>query len=122
MYREWNAVSNALTNKEHERLNHTNAHGNGHRMHGDLYARAHMANVFPSSSVDDESPHHRLCFTNFENALVHKIDSFLPRFRNSERPWAKPDDTILPMICRKLFNAFWNDGKGRVCKHNTPNA
>ena len=54
MYREWNAVSNDLTNKEHERLDHTNARDDGHKLHGDIYARAHMANVFPSSSVDDD--------------------------------------------------------------------
>ena len=51
--------------------------------------------------------------SNFENDLVHKIDSYLPRRKNTQYGWFKPNDTMIPLICRKLFNSFWNDGKGR---------
>jgi hypothetical protein len=72
-----------------------------------------MVNVLPSSSADDISPHHKMCFSNFENALIHKIDSYLPRKRNNQFGWSKDFDTMIPLICRKLFNAYWNDGTGR---------
>ena len=77
-----------------------------------------MVNVLPSSPADDISPHHKMSFSNFENALIHKIGSHLPRKRNTQYGWFKPDDTMIPLSCRKRFNAFWNDGKGRPYGEN----
>jgi hypothetical protein len=113
MCRKWKAVSKDLTTKEREYLKHTNTRDDRHEPCGDISARAHMVSTLLSSSVNDISPHHKMCFTNFENALVHKIDAYLPRFKNTQHGWVKEDDTVTPLICRKLFNAFWNDGKGR---------
>ena len=116
MCKGWKAVSKDLTKKEREHMVHTkpfHERGDEREPRRDVYARAHMANVLPSSSVDDISPHHKMCFTNFENHLIHKTDSYLPRRKNTQHGWFKPVDTMIPLICRKLFNAFWNDGKGR---------
>ena len=64
----------------------------------------------PSSPVGDISPHHKMCFSNFENALIYKIDSYLPRRENTQYGWSNPYDTADLQI---FFNAFWNDGKSR---------
>ena len=80
-------MSKELTEKEREHMVHTkpsHERGDEREPRGDVYARAHMVNVLPSSSVGDISPHHKLCFSNFENALVHKIDSFLPRRKHTQ--------------------------------------
>ena len=80
-------MSKDLTEKEREHMVHTkppHERGGERGPFGDVYARAHMVNVLPSSSVDDISPHHKMCFSNFENALIHKIDSYLPRRKNNQ--------------------------------------
>ena len=79
--RRGDAVSKDIAKKEHEHMAHTKPPQC--EPCKDVYARAHVANILPSSSVDDVSPHHKMCFSNFENALIHKIDSYLPRKKNT---------------------------------------
>ena len=56
MCREWEAVSNDLTNKGREYLEHTNTRDDTYKLRGDIYTWAHMVNVSPSSSVNDIPP------------------------------------------------------------------
>jgi hypothetical protein len=91
---------------------------------GDVYARANMVNEYKSSSAQQVSKHDKNCFTNFVDELVDKIDTFLPRIANSARPWGDPSwnrDSIMPIICRKLFNIYWKNGKGRCTCNDNPN-
>jgi hypothetical protein len=66
-------VSKDLTEKEREHMVHTkppHERGGEREPFGDVYARAHMVNVLPSSSVDDISPHTKMCFSNFSHKGV----------------------------------------------------
>jgi hypothetical protein len=93
MCRRWKAVSKD-SKEEREHMVHTkpsHERGGERKPFGDVYARAHMVNVLPSSSTDDISPHHKMCFSNFENALIHKIDSYLPRCKHTPYGWFKPN-------------------------------
>ena len=113
MCRKWNAVSKDMTTREREHMAHTKP-PQCEPCKG-VYARAPMASILPSSSVDGVSPHHKMCFSNFENALIHKIDLCLPRKRNVQFGWSKDMfDAILPTICRKLFNAYKGDGREKT--------
>ena len=100
---------------------------------GDVYARANMVNEYKSSSTQQISKHDKMCFTNFVDELVDKIDTFLPRIANPAHPWGWNShastlldrywnhDSIMPTICRKLFNIYWKNGKGRGTCNDNPN-
>ena len=109
-------MSRDLTKEEREHLKHTMPfyeRGGEREPREDIYAQAHVVNVLPSGSVDNIPPHYKMCVTNFKNALIHKIDSYLPRFKDTQHRWCKRGGTIIPLIRKGLFKAFWNDGKGR---------